>query len=613
MNILGVSAFYHDSAAALVGSAGIIAAAQEERFSRVKGDWRFPSDAADFCLKQLSIGENIDFLSFYENPSTKISRILEQAAVTAPTGIDIWPASIRSLALLGYSLPERLLELCEDPDRIRFVSHHRSHAASAFYPSPFNNAAVLVADGVGEKSTVSIWSGQGNSLTPIHEMQFPHSLGLLYSAFTQYCGFKVNSGEYKLMGLAPFGSPIYEQKILDNLIDLRSDGSFRLNMRYFGFQHSESTITADFEELFGAPSRKHDQEPDRHAMDIAASAQAVIERCMLRLAHTAIKLAGSGNLCLAGGLALNCTSNTRLVRELPNLDNIWIQPASGDSGGALGAALQTRASEAGAGFVRKTPNKKDAMKESLLGPSFSDEEIEASLEKNGLKYHRPISSAVFCDTVADALASGQVVGHFDGHEEFGPRALGNRSILADPRQDDALSCVNLKIKFRESWRPFAPIILEEEVSKYYENPTYSPYMLLLSNIKPAFKSNTTTLQKAREQGVKSATALQSAIKSEFPAVTHVNGSSRLQTIGADASSRARKILDVFFLKTGCPMLLNTSFNVRGEPIVGKPKDAIACFLNTDMDMLAIGPFIVRKCEQSELARNLVGKQIFNAD
>ena len=613
MNVLGISAFYHDSAAALVGSAGIRAAAQEERFSRIKGDWRFPSDAADFCLQQLDSNETIDFLSFYENPSTKISRILEEAAATAPTGIDIWPASMRSLALLGYSLPQRLLELCNDPARIRFVAHHRSHAASAFYPSPFHNAAVLVADGVGEKSTVSIWSGQGNNLTPIHEMRFPHSLGLLYSAFTQYCGFKVNSGEYKLMGLAPFGTPIYEKKILDHLIDLRADGSFRLNMKYFGFQHSESTITAAFEALFGAPARQHDQEPDRHAMDIAASAQAVIERCMLRLAQTALKLAGSGNLCLAGGLALNCTSNTRLVRDLPTLENIWIQPASGDAGGALGAALQTRASEAGEGFVRHSPIKKDAMKEALLGPSFGEDIIQAALIKNGLKFHRPVSSAVYCDTVADALASEQVVGHFDGHEEFGPRALGNRSILADPRQDDALSCVNLKIKFRESWRPFAPIILEEEVSKYYEAPTHSPYMLLLSDIKPAFKSKDATLQKAREQGVKSATALQSAIRSEFPAVTHVNGSSRLQTIAADASSRARKILAAFFLKTGCPMLLNTSFNVRGEPIVGNPKDAIACFLNTDMDMLAIGPFIVHKSEQSAHARSLVGKKVFNAD
>lgn len=613
MNVLGISALYHDSAAALVGSTGIIAAAQEERFSRVKGDWRFPTDAADFCLKQLGANENLDFLAFYENPSTKISRILEEAAATAPIGIDIWPASVRSLALLGYSLPERLLELCESPDRIRFVSHHRSHAASAFYPSPFNDAAVLVADGVGEKSTVSIWSGQGNRLTPIYEMRFPHSLGLLYSAFTQYCGFKVNSGEYKLMGLAPFGSPIYEKKILDNLIDLRPDGSFRLNMQYFGFQHSESTITTEFEVLFGAPSRKPDQEPDRHAMDIAASAQAVIERCMLRLAQTAINLTGSGNLCLAGGLALNCTSNTRLVRELSNLDSLWVQPASGDSGGALGAALQTRASEAGEGFVRKTQSTKDAMKESLLGPSFSEAEIEASLKKSALEFHRPVSSELYCDVVADALASEQVVGHFDGHEEFGPRALGNRSILADPRQGDALSCVNLKIKFRESWRPFAPIVLEEEVSKYYESPTHSPYMLLLSNIKPAFKGKDATLEKAREQGFETATELQSAIKSKFPAVTHVNGSSRLQTIGASASSRARKILEVFFLKTGCPILLNTSFNVRGEPIVGKPKDAIACFLNTDMDMLAIGPFIVRKSEQSKFARSLVGKQLFNAD
>lgn len=610
MIVLGISAFYHDASAAVVDGSGIVAAAQEERFSRKKGDWRFPQNSIRFCVDQLGSSRQPDVIAFYENPQLKTARILSEAAETAPQGAEIWPATLRSLSLLNHTLPQRLLRFCNDPAKIRFVAHHRSHAAAAFFPSPFDRAAILVVDGVGERSTATIWLGEGSSLKPLHEIRYPHSLGLLYSAFTQYCGFKVNSGEYKLMGLAPFGSPIYEQKILDNLIDLRPDGSFKLNLDYFGFRHSKSTITSAFEELLGAPARNSGQKPDRHAMDVAASIQAVIERCMLKLAQTALTESGTNNLCLAGGLALNCVSNSRLVREISNLNDLWIQPAAGDAGGALGAALQIRARETA---ERPSHTVGDAMKESLLGPTFGPRDIEASLNVSKLAFTKPHSKTALCKAVAEALINGQVVGHFDGPMEFGPRSLGNRSILADPRQNDALSRVNRKIKFREGWRPFAPIVLEEEASLFFEEPSHSPYMLLVSNLKLKFLSHGTTMDEARQLGLESATELQSVVNSQFPAISHVDGSSRLQTISPNASSRARKIIETFFELTGCPMLLNTSFNVRGEPIVCSPTDAIECFLDTQMDMLVIGPFIIEKKDQSDAVKNLVGKRSFDAD
>jgi carbamoyltransferase len=610
MNVLGISAFYHDAAAAVVDGSGIVAAAQEERFSRIKGDWHFPQYAIEYCLNQLNRTKRPDLVAFYENPQLKAARILTEAAETAPQGSDIWPATLRSLSLLSYTLPAKLLQICSDPDRVRFVAHHRSHAASAFFPSPFDRAAILVVDGVGEKSTATIWLGEGNKLSPLYEIRYPHSLGLLYSAFTQYCGFKVNSGEYKLMGLAPFGSPIYEQTILDTLIDLRPDGSFKLNLDYFGYRYSKSTITPAFETLFGASARKPGQRLDKHIMDVAASAQAVIERCMLRLAQTALKAARVDNLCLAGGVALNCVSNSRLAREISNLNNLWIQPAAGDAGGALGAALQVRVNET---TERPIYALGDAMKESLLGPSFEPAEIEEKLRKRGLTYTRPASEKAFCKMVAKALVDGQIVGHFDGRMEFGPRALGNRSILADPRQNDSLSRVNRKIKFREGWRPFAPIVLEEKSSHFFDEPSTSPYMLLVSKLKSKFLSSTDAIEIAMQQGTQSAAELQSIVNSEFPAISHVDGSSRLQTIGPASSSRSRKILEAFYEISDCPMLLNTSFNVRGEPIVCSPTDAIDCFLDTHMDMLAIGPFLLDKKEQSDASLALVGKRSFNAD
>lgn len=609
MIVLGISALYHDSAAALVDETGIIAAAQEERFTRKKADARFPHKAIEFCLSKLGPERRLDRIAYYENPQLKAARILTDASRMAPYGEEIWPATLQGLHSLGLELPKALLGLCDNTDRISFVAHHRSHAASAFFPSPFDRAAVLIVDGVGEWSTTSIWLGEGHELTPLLEIKYPHSLGLFYSAFTQYCGFKVNSGEYKLMGLAPFGTPKYKQLIFEHLIDLKADGSFTLNLEYFAFRNSESTISPAFEALFGAPARRPDTLLDRHIMDVAASAQAVLQECMLALGRAAMTAAGCNTLCLAGGVALNCVANTYLSNGLSGLEDLWVQPAAGDAGGALGAALQVYASES-----KKRPilGPNDAMKDSLLGPSFSPENIERELVKSELEYARIDSASEMAAKIAKSISEGHIVGHFDGPMEFGPRALGNRSILADPRQDDALSRVNQKIKFREGWRPLAPIVLEEAAAKMFEPPFKSPYMLMVSKLKPEFRV-------LASQGGNSATdaqspiELQAIVNSQFPAISHVDDTSRLQTIAPEASSRVRVILDAFFELTGCPMLLNTSFNVRGEPIVCTPRNAVDCFLNTQMDVLAIGPFFILKAEQSAAAQALVGKVVFDAD
>ncbi|MDT7533707.1 carbamoyl transferase [Sphingobium sp. SA2] len=606
--ILGISAHFHDSAAALVQGDRIIAAAQEERFSRKKADWRFPDQAIQYCLSQLPDGASLDKVAYYENPALKVQRILETAREKLPSGARLWPQMVETLKNLSQLLPRQLEKVAGDTDRIIFVPHHRSHAASAFYPSPFENAAVLVLDGVGEYSTTTLWSGGPTGLHATGEIQFPHSLGLFYSAFTQYCGFKVNSGEYKLMGLAPFGTPEFRGKIRDELIDIGEDGSFTLNMDYFSFDRDLSTISPLFEMLFKQPHRHETAAITPFYMNMAASAQAVLEEVVLALAKTALNRSDSQNLCLAGGVALNCVANSRLRRDLDGFEGLWIQPAANDAGGALGAALEVARTQAG---PRQKPAG-DNMAGGFLGPEYSDAEIQSALDSTGLIYESVPDPADYAALVAAGLAAGQIVGHFHGRMEFGPRALGNRSILADPRGKDTLSRVNRSIKFREDWRPFAPIILADEAATYFEEPTDSPYMLLVADLKAAFRGPG-GVGDARAQGHHTPMQLQNAVTSQFAAVTHVDFSARLQTIDPATGARAGVILKAFHAITGCPMLMNTSFNVRGEPIICTPKDAIDCFLNTHLDMLAIGGYLVRKAAQPAWVRQKIGRTRFAAD
>ncbi|MBN8290537.1 nodulation protein [Rhodobacter sp. NTK016B] len=611
---LGISSHFHDAAAALVQGDRIVAAAQEERFTRQKADWRFPDHAIRYCLSQLPDGVEPAAIAYYEDPGLKTRRILDTARAMAPRGARLWPQMLATLETLSTELPRQLLDVAKgNGDRLVFVPHHRSHAAAAFYPSPFEDAAVLVLDGVGEWSTTTMWSGNAGGLTALGEIRFPHSLGLFYSAFTQYCGFKVNSGEYKLMGLAPFGTPQFRKTILNNLIELRDDCSFALNMAYFDFDKGLSTTSPLFEMLFGQPARRPDAPITPFHMNIAASAQAVLEDVVLGLARTTLHRTGQRNLCLAGGVALNCVANSRIRLEVPGLDGLWIQPAAGDAGGALGAALEV-AQQAPASRPRQ--RSRDAMSASLLGPEYSDAQIRAALDQADLTYEEISDPDTLAQSVAAALADSQVVGHFFGRMEFGPRALGNRSILADPRGTDTLNKVNRRIKFREDWRPFAPIVLADRAPDYFEAPDNSPYMLFVSKLKPAFRGPV-TLGKARARGMHAPIKLQRAVTSDVAAVSHVDFSARLQTIDpaddARTGSRAGAILRAFDALTGCPMLLNTSFNVRGEPIVCDPKDAIDCFLNTHLDLLAIGPFLVWKKVQPDWVKEQIGRKKFAAD
>lgn len=608
--ILGVSSHYHDSAAALIEGETVIAAAQEERFTRIKGDRSFPHRAIGFCMSKLPHKAKLDGVAYFENPGVKAERIIQTARRVMPGGATLWPRMLRQLGEMERTLPAQLGALAE-PEKVHLIPHHKSHAAAAFLASPFEKAAVLVADGVGEFSTTTLWSGEAGQLTPIAEMNFPHSLGLFYSAFTQYCGFKVNSGEYKLMGLAPFGRPTYRDLILDKLMDLRGDGSFALNLPFFQFDRGPSSISPLFEMLFGQPMRDPDAPITPHYMDVAASVQAVLEIVMYRLARTALQRTGHDRLCLAGGVALNCISNTKLLHRLQGLKQIWVQPAAGDAGAALGAALALTA-EIEHGAKKQARRQGDAMKGSYLGPEFSAEEIETCLREKGVVFERCDDDATLCEVLADALAEGAIIGHFDGPMEFGPRALGNRSILADPRRADMHDRINRWIKFRESWRPLAPIVLKEQAAELFETPTASPYMLFVSKLKPEFRGEG-RLGAARGQGLSAPIDLINAVGGDFPAVTHVDFTARLQTIGPGSRSRARAVLSAFHQRTGCPMLLNTSFNVRGEPIVCSPEDAVECFLNTGMDVLAIGPFVLRREAQPAALRDMVGGTSFDAD
>lgn len=602
---LGISSHFHDSAAALIQDGRIVAAAQEERFTRRKADHRFPDEAIKYCLEFCKAPENNLRVAFYENPHLKLERALQTAKATAPRGAALWPHTLRLLRDYGNDLPTKLLEVYGDANRIHCVPHHRSHAASAFFPSPFASAAVLVIDGVGEWSTTTLWHGEKNKLTPLSEIRFPNSLGLFYSAFTQYCGFKVNSGEYKLMGLAPFGQPRFADRIRETLIDVKPDGSFELNMAYFRFNTDVTTISPLFERLFGRSARRPDTPVEQHFMDVASSVQLVLQDVLAKLAATTLKITGHSSLCLAGGVALNCVANSHLLKHVPGLDTLWIQPASGDAGGALGAALDVDMQS------RKTPRPFfDRMSGSYLGPKFDEAAILGALEQSQLTWERPNDIA---HETAVALSQGHVVGHFDGRMEFGPRALGNRSILADPRPMDMLDRVNLKIKFREGWRPFAPMVLKDAAEELFDGPKDSPYMLLVAQLKEEHRHKM-TLADARASGLYQPLDLMRAVSSDFSAVTHVDFSARLQTVDPETStSRAGAILQAFHGLTGCPMLLNTSFNVRGEPIVCSPKDAVDCFLNTDMDVLSIGPFLVRRADQKNDVNALVGKKMFDAD
>ncbi|MFZ1863928.1 MAG: carbamoyltransferase [Polyangiales bacterium] len=590
MNILGISAYYHDSAAALVRDGRVLAAAQEERFTRKKHDYRFPKNAIDYCLREASIERHeLDLIVFYDKPLLKFERILETYVSYSPAGFKLF--------LMG--LPLWLKQKLHTPRELRnglggqyqgrfvFLEHHESHAASAFFPSPFEEAAILTMDGVGEWATGSIGVGRGNEIELLQELRFPHSLGLLYSAFTYFTGFKVNSGEYKLMGLAPYGKPIYRDRILNELLDLKEDGSFRMNMDYFAFCYRDRMTSRKMESLFDGPPRAPEGELTQREMDIAASIQEVTEEVVLRMARHAHEVTGKSKLVMAGGVALNCVANGRVLREGP-FEQVWVQPAAGDAGGALGAALF-----AWHQLLNKPRHNegKDSQQGSLLGPRYAEHETRAFLDSQGAVYAHYEREEDICEAVATLIAEQHVVGHMAGRMEFGPRALGNRSILGDARSPEMQSTMNLKIKFRESFRPFAPAILREHVDEYFQMRPHedSPYMLLVAPLQDDKRlpvdDGATGLAKLHQR------------RSVVPAITHVDWSARVQTVDRERYPRFAGILEAFEKKTGCPLLINTSFNVRGEPIVNTPEDAYRCFMATNMDALVIDNFVLLKKEQ----------------
>ncbi len=591
--ILGISAYYHDSAAALVIDGEIVAAAQEERFTRKKHDHRFPSHAVDYCLGQAGIGvEDLDYVGFYDKPLLKFERLLETYMSFAPVGFQSFlkamPLWLKQKLYTPREIDKGLGGRFDK--RYVFTEHHESHAASAFFPSPFEEAAVLTMDGVGEWATTSFGVGKGNHLELTHEIRFPHSLGLLYSAFTYFTGFRVNSGEYKLMGLAPYGEPKYVDRILENLIDIREDGSYRMDMSFFNYCQGLTMTSKKFDKLFDGPPRQPETPVTDREMDIAASIQVVTEEVMLRVARHIHDVTGQKNLCLAGGVALNCVGNGRILREGP-FENLWIQPAAGDAGGALGTALfiwhQLLGNE------RKVSTE-DSQRGSLLGPRYGEPEIRGYLDKTGAVYSFYSDEDELTEYVAELLGTENVVGWFQGQMEFGPRALGSRSILGDARSRDMQSVMNLKIKFRESFRPFAPSILEERAPNYFglKPGELSPYMLLVAPVADD-KRIPVNGQAAHLKGIEKL----KVPRSEVPAVTHVDYSARVQTVDEGRHHRYRRLLEKFEDKTGCPVLINTSFNVRGEPIVCTPADAYRCFMATNMDVLVLENFVLLKRNQ----------------
>ncbi len=600
MRILGLSAFYHDSAAALVDDGRIVAAAQEERFTRKKHDARYPVHAIDYCLAQAGITlDQIDHVAFYDKPFLKFERLLETYLAFAPRGFKSFrmaiPVWLKEKLFQKKLLSDELKKAAPGFDweaKLLFAEHHQSHAASAFFPSPFEEALVLTMDGVGEWATTSVGIGRGNTLEMVREIHFPHSLGLLYSAFTYYTGFKVNSGEYKVMGLAPYGTPRFAQTILEHVIDLKADGSFRLNMDYFDYCTGLTMTNAKFNALFGAPRREPEQRLDQRHMDLAASVQAVLEEAVLRLTRSLQAETGMENLCLAGGVALNCVANGKILRD-GKWKRLWIQPASGDAGGALGAAL------AGyhlfKGGARTANGKTDTMQGAYLGPEFAQADIEKRLAAAGAKFE-VLSEAALVERAAADLAAGLALGWFQGRMEFGPRALGGRSILGDARSPAMQKTLNLRVKYRESFRPFAPSVLREDVADWFELDGDSPYMLLVADV----------VEKRRRAMTEAEQALFGIDKlnvprSDIPAVTHVDYSARIQTVHADTNPCYHALISGFKALTGCPVIVNTSFNVRGEPIVGSPEDAFRCFMGSEIERLAVGNcYLVKEAQDPAL-------------
>lgn len=603
--ILGISAFYHDSAAAIVCDGEVIAAAQEERFTRKKHDFNFPINAINWCLSYAGISaKDVDLVVFYDKPFIKFERILETYLAYAPSGIKQFIQAIPLWLKQKLWIPEVIRNELGFEGKILFNGHHESHAASAFYPSPFKEAAFLTMDGVGEWETASFGVGSGNELQLQYYLRFPHSLGLLYSAFTYYTGFRVNSGEYKLMGLAPYGEPKYAGLILKELIDLKEDGSFKLDMRYFGFCNGLRMTNWKFEKLFGGLPRKPETRITQKEMDIAASIQAVTEDIMLRMSRYVHKVTGKDKLCLAGGVALNCVGNGRILREGPFAE-VWIQPASGDAGGALGAALL--AWHKYLGNPRIADGRRDTQKASLLGPSYSDEDIEKFLKNEGAPYKKA-SYTEIPEEVAEFIAQEKVVGWFQGRLEFGPRALGARSIIGDARSPDMQSKMNLKIKYRESFRPFAPSVLREKTGEWFNLKQESPYMLLVAPVREDKRMS----PDAAEAGLQGFDKLKSR-RSIIPAVTHVDYSARIQTVKREDNPLYYDMINAFYKKTGSPVIINTSFNVRGEPLVCSPQDAFRCFMRTEMDILVMGSFILDKEEQKSEEKDTGWKKVFELD
>ena len=614
--ILGISCYYHDSAAALLCDGDIISAVQEERFSRKKHDSRFPKNAIQYCLKSKNIDlRDLELIIYYEKPLLTFERLLETYIGAAPRGgrsfiaaMQVW---LKEKLFLKSELKKKFKSIQErlSPNTEAFVpellfsEHHLSHAAAAFYPSPFEEAAILCMDGVGEWATTSSWTGKGNNIKPKWEISFPHSLGLLYSAFTYYCGFKVNSGEYKLMGLAPYGKPKYVKKIKDNLIDIKNDGSFKLDISFFKYHRGFRMTSKKFHKLFGSPPRDKEKELTQFHMDLAASIQVVTEEIVIKLARSIKKESGLKNLCLAGGVALNCVANGKLLQE-KIFENIWIQPASGDAGSALGAALIGWHE-----YLKKTRkvNPHDSMKGTFLGCSFTNEEIINYLNKVNASFIELEDNELF-EKLAKILDDGKVIGWFNGPMEFGPRALGGRSIIGDPRNQNMQSVMNLKIKYRESFRPFAPSVLEEHVSEQFEISTKSPYMLLVAPVKSELRK-----KMSKEQEKLFGIDKLNISRSTVPAITHVDYSARVQTVSRESNPRYYNLINAFKKRTGCPSIVNTSFNVRGEPIVCTPQDAYRCFMRTEMDVLVLQNQILMKEDQPLQEENEKWKQEFELD
>jgi carbamoyltransferase len=610
--ILGISAFYHDSAAALIVDGDITAAAQEERFTRIKHDHEFPTHAVKYCLEEAGIEpEDLDYVVFYDKPLQKFDRLLETYVAYAPSGFRSFLMAMPLWLKTKLHLPREIKKALDKryKKRIAFTGHHESHAASAFFPSPYEDSAILTLDGVGEWDTVTIGHGKGNEIELLKSLHFPHSLGLLYSAFTYFCGFRVNSGEYKLMGLAPYGEPKYADKILEHLIDLKEDGSLAMNMKYFNYCQGLTMTSPEMDALFDGPPRSSESEISQREMDLAASIQKVTEEVVFRMAKTAKKLTGSKKLCLAGGVALNCVANGKLLRS-GIFENVFITPASGDAGGALGAALfvhhQLLKNE------RKVVEGKDSIKGSFLGPVHKNEDIQAFLDKRDIPYNHFEKEEDLLEATANEMVDLNVVGWFSGRMEFGPRALGGRSIIGDPRSEAMQSQMNLRIKFRESFRPFAPCVLAEEVSDYFDLDRESPYMLIVADVKKEHWNELTDEQRELMKHPDLRKRV-NVPRSTLPAITHVDMSARVQTVDEERHGRYYRLMKEFKRQTGCGVIVNTSFNIRGEPIVNTPADAYRCFMASDMDVLVLENFLLRKKEQPDIDEATKQKYIESFD